>query len=69
MRIMQRVVMIVLLVVLFGMGRVFIVFVQEEKLMEQWEKMQTERFMVKLCRDGKCTYEDFLLYADALNHN
>ena len=59
--------MLLLLVMLFLFGISITVFEKEERLLQQWEVIQTECFMQKLCKTGQCSYEDIWTYMEALN--
>ena len=67
MRIMQRVVMILLIMLLFISRISVMVLRQEEKVTEQWEELQAERFLKMLCEKEQILYEDIVLYTELLN--
>lgn len=67
MQMMHRVtlVLIVVLVLLFGS---MVVSQEVIELQGQWEMIQTEKFLSKLCRTGQCTYEEYASYYNCLNY-
>lgn len=67
MRILQRVALIVLVLAGIMIGWKLLYTEQKEKISKQWEALQTEKFMKKICRNGYCSYEEFALYEAALN--
>ena len=69
MKSMQRMVLSILLVVSFLFGISFTVLQREEKLVAQWEAIQTGRFLTKSCKNRNITYEDVLLYKASLEHH
>ena len=68
MQVIQRGLMIILGVLLL-LGGVALVEEHKEDLMKQWEEMQTERFLSRIATTGVCTYEDMVLYQDALKYS
>lgn len=67
MQIMHRVALVLMIVLVFSFGTM--VAGQEEiELQRQWEMIQTEKFLSKLCRTGQCTYEEYLSYYNGLNY-
>lgn len=67
MRMLQRVALIVIVLAGFILGWKLFYEEQQEKLWKQWETFQTEKFAKKICRNGYCSYEEFVLYEAALN--
>ena len=66
MRVLQRMVLIILLLVVYFGGRTVTVLQREAKLVSQWEALQTDLFLRRLCEVGQIFYEDVLLYVDSL---
>ena len=63
----QRGLLIAVLLCLLTCGICINARAQEKRFLEQWEQLQTERFMGKLTRTGVCTYEEYMLYYESLN--
>lgn len=66
MGILQRVLLTISVVGFLAAGSVLIFQEKETKLFRQWEQVKTEQFLQKICRTGVCTYEEYLLYLEAL---
>ena len=69
MRVSQRMVLIILLLVVYLGGISGMILQREAKLTAQWEALQTELFLRKLCESGEISYEDVLVYAGALEQH
>ena len=60
-------------ILIFGMcimvGFIATIFFNERKntLTKDWETVQTERFIDKICRTGKCSLEEYSLFVEALS--
>ena len=65
----QRAVLIIALVFLVFFGIWIPSQKREERFVQQWEKLQTERFLNKVVESGKCTYEEVMMFYDALNYD
>ena len=63
----QRSVMVMILAGIFLFGILFCSKESSEKIREQWIHIKTEQFLEKMCRVGKCSYEELQLFHKALN--
>ena len=57
----QRSVMVMILAGIFLFGILFCSKECSEKIREQWLHIKTEQFLEKMCRVGKCSYEEVFL--------
>lgn len=67
MRMMQRVVLVLVLIVGFMIGITEGYQRRKIRLQEQWGIVQTERLLQKICNTGKCSYEECYLFHTALH--
>lgn len=63
----QRIWMIIILAVFSFLGIWFVSMENNEKVLKQWQEIQTEHFMDKLAKTGICTWEDIRALHLALN--
>lgn len=66
---MQRGLLIVVVLMVFGATIVLPDLECAAKLQEQWEILQTEQFMKGICRNKECSYEAYALLQGALNYS
>ena len=69
MQILQRYILIVGMSMLLAL---YITVIFDERvimLTKDWESIQTDRFISKLCRNGVCTEEEDYLFLEVLNNN
>ncbi len=66
MQIAQRCVLIISTSLLLCLMCVFLYTERENKIIEDWETVQTERFLRKLCYTGECSLESYLLYYNSV---
>lgn len=64
----QRTLIIFSAIVVFVLGAVVMGREKEERLNKQWEMIQIERFINRVCRSGSCSYEEYILLHTALNN-
>lgn len=64
----QRSVLVCLVISVFVWGMAAVGREKEEKFYQQWEQVQVERFLSKLCRSGSCSYEEYEILYRALNY-
>ncbi len=62
----QRVLLVIVMIFICGIA--VSCHEQENKLQGQWETVQTERFLKKLCRTEYISREEYLQYTTALNY-
>lgn len=63
----QRLVLTIVLILVLFSAKMIPGQQQEERRRRQWQEIQTERFLGKIAETGYCTYNEFLMYSDALN--
>ena len=68
MRQIQRVLLMAAVVVMIGVGIVLPQLESAKKLQSQWELLQAERFMERICRNKECSYEEYVLLHGVLNY-
>lgn len=69
MQVIQRVFLIFISVLLFLFGWVGTCRKEERNLQKQWERIQANCFIKKVCEVGQCTYEDYMLFFEVLNYH
>lgn len=69
MQVVQRGVMLILAVLLLLSGKCAMLREHMKQQQEQWEEMQTERFLGKIAGTGACTYDDLIVYQESLQHS
>lgn len=68
MQIVQRALLIMTMIIVLMVGTIVICREKEEKLQKQWECVQTERFLGKICRNGSISLDEYMEYNTTLNH-
>ncbi len=67
MRIVQRALLIITVILFLTAGIAFVCKGKAEKLQQQWETIQAELFLEKLCRTGQLSLEEYNRYVSCLN--
>lgn len=66
MQIAQRCVLIISMGILLCFFSAFFYGDKADNFAMEWEEVQTERFLSKLCRTGKCSQEEYMIFFEAL---
>ena len=66
MQIAQRSVLIISMGIFFCFFATFFYGDKTDNFSVEWEFVQTERFLSKLCRTGRCSQEEYMLFFEAL---
>ena len=69
MQIAQRSVLIISIGLFFCFFSAFLYGNKANELSGEWEFVQTERFLNKLCRTGQCSQEEYILFFEALSRS
>lgn len=69
MKVAQRTVLLVGVFLIIISCMMFVMVEAEDYYTEKWETVQLERFINNLCRNGKITENDYILFHDALSGN
>ena len=69
MRVAQRYLLLAVIFLVLLPGALFLTKEVWERMAEKYEKMYLERFVSKICRTGKLTYEEYALFHEALRQH
>ena len=67
MHIVQRMLLLLMIILLLTMGLGMVCREKESRLRNQWERIQTQLFLQKICRNRSLVQEEFISYVYALN--
>lgn len=67
MQIAQRSIMVIGMCIMLSLFAAMLVYEKEPLIINDWETVQAARFMNGLCQTGRCTYEGYILFFEALN--
>jgi len=68
MRIVQRTFLLLVVIFMLVLGIAHVYKEREKKAARQWESLQTELYLEKLCRSQRVTREGYLRYVQSLNY-
>lgn len=68
MQIVQRVFLLMMVVMILLTGITYVYNEQENKEAGQWEKLQTELYLERICRQREITIKEYLRYFQLLNY-
>ena len=69
MQIAQRSILVIGLCIILSFFSTFVFNEREKKLTKDWENIQAERFINKLCRTGQCSWEEYVLFFETLSRS
>ena len=63
----QRSILLLVLILLLCFATQALYKEKEELVLSDWENIQTERFLNRLCRNGACSFEEYVRFYGALS--